>query len=176
MQTQSNAALAHTARQILSAGITAKSHHETIKKAFRANGWTDLTIVEMRAALEQAAQVVESEARAETEANPVVKRGRARNAEKVVEVLENTVAAAAKRTKGEPKQVRRVTLKEVQAVGGKWSKVVAIAAHGKKGQPSRVIIRCQAEGCSNTREIATQDLFQVNTCSAACKKAHAKQG
>lgn len=43
-------------------------------------------------------------------------------------------------------------------------KVVSVVGRGVGGRPCRVVIRCQHEGCENTREIATQDLFQVEYC------------
>lgn len=56
--------------------------------------------------------------------------------------------------------------------------IVRVTATGGRGQPTRVEIRClepmQRQGvsvCEGTREIATQDLFQVRQCRACRARA-----
>lgn len=44
-------------------------------------------------------------------------------------------------------------------------KVVRVSETNAKGKATRVVIECQRQDCSNERDIATQDLFQVNFCS-----------
>ncbi len=55
----------------------------------------------------------------------------------------------------------------------RYPHVVAIAEIGKHGKPTRIQIRCTADGCSTKREIATQDAFQVERCEP-CQREHAK--
>jgi len=53
--------------------------------------------------------------------------------------------------------------------------VVAIVETSERtGRPTRVRIRCQAEGCGEEREIAAQDAFQVRYCSAAHRRIAAR--
>lgn len=84
--------------------------------------------------------------------------------------------AAPKKTpakkKAAPKKAPVFDLKAQAKTDPKWKRVISIAAASERtGRPTRVVIECQENGpdCEDTREIATQDLFQVTTCEA-CRK------
>ncbi len=69
-----------------------------------------------------------------------------------------------------------VTLEERQALEpDKWGKVVRIVEASPEGKPYRVVIACQdvqdEEICEGEREIATQDLFQVERCVPCQRRA-----
>lgn len=72
--------------------------------------------------------------------------------------------------KAEPKQLSEK--EQIALLNPKYrNKVVKVIKVGKKGKPVRVLIACQFQGCKATREIATQDLFQVNFCVEHSKKS-----
>lgn len=64
----------------------------------------------------------------------------------------------------------------------RWAKVVSVVEVGSRYQPVRVVVRCaepmHKQGpdgspvsvCEGTREIATQDLFQVRQCAACAER------
>lgn len=52
-------------------------------------------------------------------------------------------------------------LKDIKA---KYAHVTKVAMLGVRGQAIRVVVKCTERGCSATREIATQDAFQVTRC------------
>ena len=62
--------------------------------------------------------------------------------------------------------------------GEDWDRVIEVAEYGKRGQPTRVVIKCddeQVDGsgnsvCEDHREIAIQDLFQVQRCYSCQKR------
>lgn len=58
------------------------------------------------------------------------------------------------------------TVDPMDTVNAKYrDKVVRVTETSPKGKATRVVISCQADGCDNEREIATQDLFQVSYCT-----------
>lgn len=93
--------------------------------------------------------------------------------ERIRERMLEAVAQDAIKPSKAARTVRVVEVADLPKVG-KWAKVVAITKTGTKGQPTRVEIACALPGCSETREIATQDLFQVSHCCLAHKREHAK--
>lgn len=136
----------NTAADALLARVQPTAHHMTIKAAYRAlTGRTHesdgLTIEQVRAALTTAAMRAE--------------RAEERKADRRVKA---------------PREVKLQTVADLTRAGGRFGKVVAITRHGLKGQAARVRIRCQLEGCEATREVATQDLFQVSYCCTAHKR------
>ncbi len=60
----------------------------------------------------------------------------------------------------------------LKALKARYPHVRSVTATGKRG-PTRIEIGCVEDGCSETREIATQDAFQVQRC-AACQREFAK--
>ncbi len=52
-------------------------------------------------------------------------------------------------------------LKDIKA---KYPHVKSVAMLGVRGQAIRVVVKCTESKCSATREIATQDAFQVTRC------------
>ena len=69
--------------------------------------------------------------------------------------------AASKTTKATKAKVATNPLKDVKA---RYPHVKAVIALGVKGQAVRVVIECTEPKCKQTREIATQDAFQVKRC------------
>ncbi len=61
----------------------------------------------------------------------------------------------------------------LKAIKSKYGHVVAVTEIGVRGQAVRIEIRCTERGCTETREIATQDAFQVSRCRA-CQAEYAK--
>lgn len=78
---------------------------------------------------------------------------------------DNNMAKTKKEPAPKGKAVAEVDL--MSTVNPKYrKKVVRVAAANEKGtKATRVVIECSHEGCSNEREIATQDLFQVKFCA-----------
>jgi len=66
-------------------------------------------------------------------------------------------------------------LKTLQAA---YPHVLSIATSNEKDKPLRVVVGCSDEygldDCAKTREIATQDAFQVSRCSP-CQREFAKR-
>jgi hypothetical protein len=81
-------------------------------------------------------------------------------------------AASKKTPKTAPK---RNDLKRLKAT---YPHVQSIASENEKGKALRVVIRCSNEygldDCAETREIATQDAFQVSRC-APCQREFSKR-
>ncbi len=73
------------------------------------------------------------------------------------------MASKTKKTAGDP----------LKAIKAKYGHVVAVTEIGVRGQAVRISIRCTEDGCSTTREIATQDAFQVSRCGP-CQREFAK--
>ena len=69
----------------------------------------------------------------------------------------------------------RDDLKRLQAA---YSHILSIAHTNDKGKALRVVIGCTADyddvNCAETREIATQDAFQVSRC-APCQREFSKR-
>lgn len=145
------------ARRVLDRHIDATSHHMKIKASFGSEFKT-VSIAEMRQALTDAAAVVEEE-RIEA----------AKQAERNARVVE----VEAKEKKGAKKSGRKGAQEPMVRYADKIVSVAATSADGKK--VTRVRIKCALPGCKHTREIATQDLFQVSHCSLAHKREHQKQ-
>lgn len=75
------------------------------------------------------------------------------------------------------KAASKASVDPMSTVNPKYrGRVVKVAQTNPRGKATRVVIRCESDGCSNTREIATQDLFQVKFCSehAGSRKSAAK--
>jgi len=70
------------------------------------------------------------------------------------------------------KAAKLETLKQLKV---RHSHVKKVALKNDKGRILRVEIACtmQGEDCTKTREIATQDIFQVQRCEA-CQREFAK--
>lgn len=62
------------------------------------------------------------------------------------------------------------------ALKASYPHVKRVVETGTRGNPTRVEISCTAgfDGCAETREIATQDAFQVSRCSP-CQREFAKR-
>lgn len=77
-----------------------------------------------------------------------------------------------------PKPIHQQTLDEARAANPtRYANVERIVAWGAKGQPVRVVVRCAepqtrlgVSVCEGTREIASQDLFQVRCCAACADR------
>lgn len=86
---------------------------------------------------------------------------------------------AAKRTgrKASSKKAKAKAPTALQAIKAKYPHVAKVTQTGKRDQATRVEITCQAEydevKCEGTREIATQDAFQVTRCHA-CQRHYLK--
>ncbi len=62
---------------------------------------------------------------------------------------------------------------QLAALVVRYPHIVSIAKIGKHSKPTRVVVRCTADGCTTKREIATQDAFQVVRCRP-CQQEAAK--
>lgn len=93
-------------------------------------------------------------------------------------------AAPAKATKPIPTPDEALTLAKASTEPGiaqRYAKVIRVTEQTKDGSPKRVVIQCQDpqtkfEGttpvsvCQGEREIAVQDLFQVECCAACADR------
>lgn len=70
-------------------------------------------------------------------------------------------------------KTKKETPDPLKAIKAKYGHVVAVTEIGVRGQAVRIEIRCTEQGCSTTREIATQDAFQVSRCGT-CQAEYAK--
>lgn len=68
---------------------------------------------------------------------------------------------------------KKATPDPLKAIKAKYGHVIAVTEIGVRGQAVRIEIRCTERGCTDTREIATQDAFQVSRCTA-CQAEYAK--
>lgn len=125
-------------RKMVNEGVTSESHHATIKSKYREHTGEEL----------------------DSESYPTAK-------EMLVEIENGN---------GDDAMVKaRATVKERQESDefpDYWNKVVDVSEVNEDGKPLRVIVACQDphedkdgnEVCVETREIAVQDLFQVERC------------
>lgn len=101
------------------------------------------------------------------------KKTTAKKARKAAKPKAKSKAKSTKKAKAEKPAVDH--LKALQA---KYPHVQSIAKSNEKDKPLRVIIACQADygldECEATREIATQDAFQVTRC-VVCQREFAKR-
>jgi|GEM_PF-3832708 len=142
-------------------------HHNTLKKAFREVVGADCTefgfdVEALRAFLSAPGEAVA------TDDAPV--------AEEAPAHVETPAADEASKTEAEPlpewdEARKKEYIREMAQEDPNWLKVVDIAKINAKGKPTRVVIECQHPGCIETREIATQDLFQVRYCVEHQKEA-----
>ncbi len=74
----------------------------------------------------------------------------------------------AKTTKTTKKSTAKRTTKKdpLKVLRARYSHIKSVAATGVKGKITRVNVQCTNRGCSEMREIATQDAFQVKRCTA----------
>ncbi len=70
-------------------------------------------------------------------------------------------------------KTKTVAANPLKAIKAQYGHVVSVTKIGVKGQAIRIEIRCTEQGCSTTREIATQDAFQVQRCRP-CQAEFAK--
>ena len=138
-------------KAMLAAGITASTHHAAIKAAYKAETGEKL--------------------------------GKAG-----YEAVKAALAKPAKATKAEPvalstdeamKRAKQVVAERKAAGETGWENVTRVIEAGADGKPVRVEIKCadpqkDRDGksvCSKTREIASQDVFQVKRCSTCQDRA-----
>ena len=74
--------------------------------------------------------------------------------------------------KSAPKVSPRITASNA-ALLERYPHITKVVKVGAAGNTTRVVIRCTNEGCAETREIATQDAFQVKRCPP-CQREVAK--
>lgn len=93
--------------------------------------------------------------------------------EKCQAAIAGDLAALKVKKQGAKRSSTRKGIDPMVRYADKIVRVAKTSADGKK--VTRVVIKCALPGCKHTREIATQDLFQVNHCSLAHKREHQKQ-
>lgn len=59
----------------------------------------------------------------------------------------------------------------LKALKARYPHVRSVSETGTKGNPTRVVVRCTEAGCSEERDVATQDAFQVVRCSVHQREA-----
>ncbi len=72
------------------------------------------------------------------------------------------------KTKTAPKRDRSAEIMK------RYPHIQKVTAIGDSGKPTRILIECTEEDCNTTREIATQDAFQVKRCGP-CQREFAKR-
>jgi hypothetical protein len=140
-------------------GLNGNSPHAQIRKAYKEVTGENLEMKDLPDLRQRLGGVVEKE-------KPAAKPKAVKEEKEPKEKKE----LAKKEPKAKP-TAEQALAKQLALNPDRWRKVVRVTEQGDEGNITRVVIKCQnpqkigdVEICKGEREIAVQDLFQVNNC------------
>lgn len=151
-------------KALVKGGITADSHHASIKKVFNAAFKHKLTKDEV--------EVVRNLMDGTMTSSDSLAKKKAAPGKKIPKKKAAPVSVS-------PEELLKSARAYVKKIGQKGARVISVTESTPSGNPSRVVVKCadpqtnsnDESVCAKTREVAIQDVFQVVRCLPCQKRS-----